>query len=135
MTVFRCSAEPEWLLLNQPHEPPLERGEHGRKFVAPLEHRAMFADQRERTLLLPQCRTFLDPDLGPFAMPAKGGEDRNVGIDPQRIIAPVPRSDHPPIKVEDARQLLPIESGDRAPVPRRRERRDDAQALFTFGWG
>ena len=68
-------------------------------------------------------------------MAAIGGEHRHVGIDPQRIIAPVPGSDHPAVEVEDAHQLLAIERGDWAPVPGARERRDDAQALFTFGCG
>ena len=54
---------------------------------------------------------------------------------PQRIVAPVAGRDHPTIQVEDPHQLQAVESGDWAPVPGLRERRDDAQALFTFGWG
>ena len=120
---------------NKPHKPALERGQHGRKVVAPLEHRAMLADQRERPLLQPKRGAFLDADFGPFAVPAVRGEHRHVGIDPQRIIAPVAGRDHPAVEVEDPHQLLAVERGDWAPVPRGRERRDDAQALFTFGCG
>ena len=87
------------------------------KLVAPLEHRAMLADQRERPLLQPKRGAFLDADLGPLGMAAEGREDRDVGIDPQRIVAPMPGRDHAPVEVEDARQLLAVESGDRAPVP------------------
>ena len=72
---------------------------------------------------------------GRSRMAAVGREHRHVGIDPKRVIAPVPGRDHPPVEVEDADQFPAIESGDWAPVPRMRERRNDAQALFTFGWG
>ena len=102
---------------NKPHEPALERGQDGRKLVAPLEHQPMLADQRERPLLQPKRGAFLDADLGPLAMAAEGREDRHVGIDPKRVIAPVPGGDHPPVKVEDAGQFPAVECGDRAPVP------------------
>ena len=95
----------------------------------------MFSNQRERPLLHPKRGAFLDPDLGPLAMAAEGGENRDVGIDPERVIPPVPGRHHPAVKVEDPRQLPAIEGGDWAPVPDTRERRDDAQALFTFGRG
>src|SRR3954462_10095411 len=68
-------------------------------------------------------------------MAAIGGEQRNVGIDSKGVIAPVPGSDHPPVKVEDSRQLPAVECNDCAPIPDTRERRDDAQALFTLGCG
>ena len=54
-TGCRSSIGPAWLA-NQPHEPALERGQDGRKLLAPLEHRAMLADQRERPLLQPKLR-------------------------------------------------------------------------------
>jgi len=93
----------------------------------------MFTDQCERPLLQPKLGAFLYPDFGPLGMTAESGEDRHIGIDPKRIVAPVAGGDHPPVKVEDPLELLAVESGDWAPVPGRRERRDDAQALFTFG--
>jgi len=60
-------------------------------------------------------------------------EHRHVEIDPERIILPVTSRDHASIEVEDPHQLPAVESGDWAPVPVTRERRDDAQALLTFG--
>ena len=122
-------------LPNKPHEAALERGQHTAKVVAPLEHCTMLADECERPLLLPKRGAFLDPDFRSFRMPAKGSKHGNIRIDPKRIVAPVSRSDHPSIKVEDAHQFFAIERSDWAPIPGRRERRDDAQALFTFDCG
>ena len=122
-------------LPNQPHEPPLERGEHAGKVVAPLEHHAMLADQCERPLLQPKRGAFLDADFGSLGMAAKGGEHGYVGIDPKRIIAPVAGRDHPPVKIEDARQVPCGRSWRLGAGPRCRERRDDAQALLTLGCG
>src|SRR6476469_10949222 len=68
-------------------------------------------------------------------MAAKGGEDRDVGIDPERVIAPMSGGDQPAVEVEDALQFRAVESRNRAPVPRGRERRDDTQALFALGRG
>src|SRR5690348_5534633 len=95
----------------------------------------MLADQSERPLLQPKLGAFLYAHLGPLAVPPVRREHRHVGIDAKSIIAPVTRGDHSAIEVEDPHQLPAIECGDWAPVPTRRERRDDAQALFTFGCG
>ena len=95
----------------------------------------MLPDQGKRPLLHSKRGAFLYADLGPLGMAPEGGEHRHVGIDPQRIIAPMAGRDHPAIEVEDAHQFLPVERGDRAPVPGWRERRDDTQALLTFGCG
>ncbi len=95
----------------------------------------MPTDKRERPLLEPQRGAFFDAHVGPLAVSAEGGEHRDVGIDAQRIIAPLPGGDHPAIKVEDALQFHPIECRNLAPLPRSWERRDDAQALLTFGRG
>ena len=64
---------------------------------------AMLAHQCERPLLQPKRGAFFDAHLGPLGMAPEGRENRDVGIDPQRIIAPVPGRDHPPIEVEDPR--------------------------------
>src|SRR5204862_4793383 len=117
------------------HEPPLERGQHTGKVVAPFEHCAMLSDQRKCPLLQSKRGAFFDAHIGPFRVPAEGGEHCDLGIDPKRIIAPVARRDHSSIEIEDSGQFLAVESGDRTPVPNRRERRDDTQALFTFGCG
>ena len=93
----------------------------------------MLSNERERPLLEPKRGPLLDPNFGPLGMAAKGRENGDVGIDPQRIIAPVSGSDHSAVEVEDPRKLPPVESRYRAPVPCTWERRDDAQALFTFG--
>lgn len=95
----------------------------------------MFPNQRERPLLQSELGAFLNADLRTLGMAPVSGEDGNVRIDPKGIIAPVSRRDHPAVKVEDASKLPTIESGDWLPVPGTRERRDDAQALFTLGWG
>src|SRR4029450_5319381 len=78
---------------------------------------------------------FLDPNLGTFRSAAEGGEHRHVGIEPDTVVAPMTRCDHPPVEVEDPLQLGTVECGNRTPVPRMRKRRYDAQALLTFGWG
>src|SRR5690348_6979802 len=95
----------------------------------------MLADQRKRPLLRPKCGAFFDAYFGPLGMPSESSENGHIRIDPQRIVTPMARSDQPAIKVEDAHQLPAVERGNRAPVPGWRERRDDAQALLTFGCG
>ena len=93
----------------------------------------MFTDQGERPLLQPKLGAFFYADLGTLRMPAERGENGDVGIDPQRIVAPVPGCDHPAVEVEDPTEFLAIKGCDWAPVPGRRERRNDAQALFALG--
>ena len=66
----------------------------------------MLADQCKRPLLRPKRGAFLYAHFGPLGMAPVRREHRHVGIDPQRIIAPVPGRDHPAVEVEDARQLL-----------------------------
>ena len=103
------------------------------KFMAPLEHRAMLADQRERPLLQAKLRGVSRSGLR--AARRRGGRRRRS---PRRgrthiaIIAPVAGRDHPPVEVEDALQLGAVECGNRTPVPRMRERRHHAQALFDL---
>ena len=65
---------------NQPHEAALERGEHGRELVTPLEHHAMLANERERPLLQAKLGAFLDSDLRALAVPPICREHRRVGI-------------------------------------------------------
>ena len=95
----------------------------------------MFRDKCERPLLQPKLGAFLYAHFGPFGGAAEGDEGRNFGIERQAVIAPVAGGDHPSVKVEDPLELDPVESGNGTPVPRMRKRRDDAQALFTFGAG
>jgi hypothetical protein len=95
----------------------------------------MLANQCERPLLHPKRGAFLDPHFRALTMAPEGGEDGDVGIDPQRIVAPVPRRDHPPVEVEDTTEFHAVKRGNGAPLPRWGERRDDTQALFTFGCG
>ena len=103
--------------------------------MAPLDHHAMLGNQRERPLLHLKLGAFLDPDVGLFSSPAKRREHGNVGVEPQPIVAPMAGSDHSPIKVEDTLQFCTIECRNGSPVPRMRKRRDDTQALLTFGSG
>ena len=82
------------------------------KFVAPLEHRAMLADQRKRPLLQPKLRGV--SRSGPRAARRRGGRPRRPprrDRSRMRIIAPVPGRDHPAVKVEDPLQLAPVECG------------------------
>ena len=67
-------------------------------------------------------------------MAAICSEYRDVRIDAERIIPPMTSGDHPAVKIEDAGKLPAIKGGNWAPVPSTRERRDYAQALFTFDW-
>jgi len=105
------------------------------EFVAPLEHRAMFGHQCKRPLLQLEPGAFLYPHFGALGGPAEGGKHRHLRIEPHAVIAPMPGGDHPPVKVENSLELFPVERGNSAPVPRMRKRRNDAQALFTFGAG
>ena len=93
----------------------------------------MFTDQGKRPLLQAKLGAFFYAYLGPLGMAAEGGEDGDLGIDAQRIVAPMTGRDHPAVKVQDLHQLSAIESGDWTPVPLTGERRDDAQADLTLG--
>ena len=105
------------------------------KLLASLEHQTMLTDQGERPLLQPKRGAFFYADFRPFGGPAECGEDGNLDAHVECVIAPMPRCDHPAVEVEDALDLKPVKCRNRAPVPWMRERRDDAQALFTFGAG
>ena len=103
--------------------------------MAPLEDHSVLADYCERPLLRPKRGAFLDTDLRALRMAAESSEDGHVGIDSKRIISPVTGGHHAAVEVEDPNNLPAIETGDWAPIPDIRERRDDAQALFAFGCG
>jgi len=103
--------------------------------MAPLEHHPMLADQDERPLFRTKLGAFLYAHLGPLGVAAERSENRHVRVDSKGVIAPMSGDHHPSVKVQDSRQLAAIEADNRAPVPGVRERRDDAQALFTFGCG
>lgn len=78
---------------------------------------------------------FLNADVSALGVSAKGREQGEVGVEAERIVAPLARRDHPAIEVDDTVKFLSVESGGLAPVPGTRERRDDVQALFAFGRG
>ena len=78
---------------------------------------------------------FLYSHLGLLGSAAKRREHRNIGVEPKTVIAPMTCRHHPPIKVEDALQFGAVECCNSSPIPRMRKRRDDAQALLTFGSG
>ena len=100
-----------------------------------FEHCAMVSKECKRPLLQPERGAFLYADFGPFTVPPVRCEYRRVGIDPERVIAPVARRNHSAIQIQDPLQFPAIEGCNGAPIPARRERRDDAQADFTRGWG
>ena len=77
----------------------------------------------------------LYPDVGLLCSTAKGREHGNVCVEPKPVVAPMAGSDHPSIKVQDALKFGTIECRNGSPIPRMRKRRDDAQALLTFGSG
>ena len=79
----------------------------------------MLADQSERPLLQPKLGAFLYADLGALAVPPVGGEHRHVGIDPERVVAPMPCRYQPALEVEDPQLLPPIERGVCARAPPR----------------
>ena len=103
--------------------------------MAPLENRSMLADQCKRPLLQPKLGAFLDPDFRALGRTPVGGEHRHVGIDPECVIAPVAGGDHSAVEIQDPGKFPTVKGGDWAPVPVPRERRDDTQALLTFGCG
>ena len=105
------------------------------KLMAPLHHHSMLGHQSERPLLQMKLGALLYADVRLLGGAAKGCEHGNIGIEPQPVVAPMAGSDHPSIKVEDALKFGTIESGNGSPIPRMRKRRDDAQALLTFGSG
>jgi len=105
------------------------------EFMSPLEHGAMFGNERERPLLQMKLGAFLYSDFRVLGSAAKCRKHRNLRIEPQAVIAPMARRDHPAIKIEDPLQLVAVECRDRTPVPRMRKRRHHAQALLTFGLG
>lgn len=105
------------------------------KLVAPLYYHSMLGNQGERPLLHMKLGALFYPDVRLFRCSSESREHRNIGIEPKPVIAPMASRHHPPIKVEDALQLGAIESGNSSPIPRMRKRRDDAQALLTFGSG
>ena len=105
------------------------------KLLASLEHDAVLTDQGERPLLHPKRGAFFYSNFGPLGRPAECGEDGHVGTHVDCVIAPVPSSHHSSVKVEDALDLKTVECRNWAPIPWMRERRNDAQALFTFGAG
>jgi hypothetical protein len=86
-------------LPDQPHELSLERGEDAAKLLTPLENQAMFADQGKRPLLQSKLWAFLYPHLGTLRVTPIRREDRDVGIDPKRVIAPMPSRDHPTVQI------------------------------------
>ncbi len=93
----------------------------------------MFPDQCKGPVLQAQRGAFFDSYFGPLAVAAEGGENGDIEVDAQRIIPPMPGRDHPPVKIEDALQLGPVERGNLAPVPVAWEWRNYAQALFALG--
>ena len=123
------------MVTHQPHKRPLERGKHASSSWPRLSTAPCSPTRRERPLLQPKLGAFFDADFGPLGMAAIGREDGDFGIDAQRIVAPMTGRDHAPVEIEDPGKLHAVESGNRAPVPRARERRDDAQALLAFGRG
>lgn len=103
--------------------------------MAPLQHGTMFANQSKCPLLRLKPGAFLDTNLGAFGGPTESGEHGDVGVEPHSVVPPVAGGDHAAVKVEDTLKLYSVKGGDGPPVPRMRKRRDDAQALLTFGWG
>src|SRR5688572_11021755 len=103
--------------------------------MAPLQHQAVLADQGKGPLLHPKRGAFFYADFRPLRCAPKGCEDGQVRAHADCVIAPMPRGNHAPVKVQDTLELGPVECGNGAPVPGMRERRNDAQALFAFGAG
>src|SRR5207244_1755345 len=110
----------------------LERGEDSMELLAPFQHHAVLADQRIGALALTQGRALLNPDFRLLGGSTEGGEHGDFAVHPKRIVAPVAGRDHPPVEIEDAVELGPVERRERLPLPGTRERRDHAQALFLL---
>jgi hypothetical protein len=76
-----------------------------------------------------------DPDVRLFRGASESRKHCHVRVEPQPVITPMAGRHHSSVKVEDALQFCTIECRYGSPVPRMRKRRDDAQALLTFGSG
>jgi hypothetical protein len=103
--------------------------------MAPLDHHSMLGNQRERPLLQVELGALFDANVGLLGSASESRKHGDIGIEPHTIVAPMTGSDHPPVKVENALQFGTIECRNSSPIPRMRKRRDDTQALFTFGSG
>ena len=67
------------------------------EFMAPLDHHSMLGNQRERPLLPLKLGAFFDADVRLLGGPLECGKYGDVGIEPHAIVAPMTRSDHPPV--------------------------------------
>lgn len=105
------------------------------KFMAPLDHHSMLGDQRERPLLQVELGALLYADVGLFGGSAERRKHGDIGIEPHAIVTPMAGRDHPAVEVENSLHFRTIECRNGSPVPRMRKRRDDTQALLTFGLG
>ena len=103
--------------------------------MAPFHYHSMFGNEGERPLLQVELGAFLYASIGLLGRTAKGREYRDIGIEPQPVIAPIAGGNHPSVKVEDALQFGSLKCRNSSPIPRMRKRRDNAQALLTFGAG
>jgi len=56
-----------------------------------------------------KLRAFLDPHFGILRGAPKGGEHGHFGIEPQAIVAPMARSDHPPVEIQDPLEFAAVE--------------------------
>ena len=117
--------------LNDLEQPPLERRKHPGQFMAPLQHRAMLANQGKGALLRPKLRALLDPDFRPFRAAPKSRKACHLFLERHGVIAPMPGGDHPSVQVEDVLKFAAIEGGDGPPITWPGKRCDDAQARFT----
>jgi hypothetical protein len=71
------------------------------KLMASLDHQPMLGNKRERPLLQMKLGAFLYFDVGLLCRPPEGSEDRNVGIEPDAVVAPLSSGDHSSVEVKD----------------------------------
>ena len=64
------------------------------EFMSPLEHGAMFGNERERPLLQMKLGALFYSDVRMFGGAPKGSKHGDVRVEPQTVIAPMASSDH-----------------------------------------
>ena len=112
------------LILDDLEQLAFERREHRPELMPALQDMATLAYQRPHALTIAQCRTLLDAIFGALGCPSERSENRGLTAKLDRIIAPVPRRDHPAVKIEDAGEFNAIETD--LGSPRGRRKRGDA---------
>jgi len=112
------------LILDDLEQLAFERREHRPELMPALQDMATLAYQRPHALTIAQSRALLNAIFRALGGAAEGSEYSSLTTKLDRIVAPVPRRDHPAVKIEDAGEFNAIETD--LGSPRGRGKRGDA---------